>query len=270
MKKKLPPRLFKPIKTWIEAWGDQPAWVHYGGGRNGAAMMVVLYRMGLRPTVNTFADTGGEKPSTYAAIREIDKWLTDRDQPGITIVRNTSRRDKTLEEECLRAKVLPSKAYGHSLCSQVWKIEPQEQFAKTYQPFIDAWRGGKKVVNVIGFDAGEPGRITYAAKDKYIDEYPLYELGLFLEDCQKILKEEGLFVPKSACYYCPSSKKSEIFTLQKIYPELLERALHMEQNANLDVIKGLGRSYSWKDLIDDMQVDETYQPSQQCMCHGDS
>lgn len=44
---------------------------------------------------------------------------------------------------------------------------------------------------------------------------------------------------------------SEIFDLQKNEPELLNRALAMEANAELTSIKGLGKhEYSWRDLID--------------------
>jgi hypothetical protein len=53
---------------------------------------------------------------------------------------------------------------------------------------------------------------------------------------------------KSACFFCPASKKQEILWLRERHPELLERALAIERNARatLRSVKGLGRSFSWE------------------------
>jgi hypothetical protein len=62
----------------------------------------------------------------------------------------------------------------------------------------------------------------------------------------------GLPVPvKSACYFCPASKKAEITWLREHHPELLERALEIERNAQakLTSVKGLGRSFSWEGYL---------------------
>jgi hypothetical protein len=62
----------------------------------------------------------------------------------------------------------------------------------------------------------------------------------------------GLELPrKSSCWYCPEMKEWEILDLQATHPELLDRALAMEVNATkLVQIKGLGRTVSWKQVID--------------------
>ena len=44
-------------------------------------------------------------------------------------------------------------------------------------------------------------------------------------------------------------KKNEVKRLAKVFPELAERAIKIEENAELTSIKGLGRNYAWKDLI---------------------
>ena len=54
---------------------------------------------------------------------------------------------------------------------------------------------------------------------------------------------------KSACFFCPSSKKQEVLELKRTHPELLLRALAMEAQAELTKVKGLGRSYAWADLV---------------------
>ena len=56
---------------------------------------------------------------------------------------------------------------------------------------------------------------------------------------------------KSTCWFCPASKKAEIVWLQEHHSDLLERALRIEDNAQakLTSVKGLGRSYSWRDFL---------------------
>jgi len=58
--------------------------------------------------------------------------------------------------------------------------------------------------------------------------------------------------PKSACFFCPASKKREILWLQERHPELLRRALAIEDNARdkLTSVRGLGRSFAWRDFLD--------------------
>jgi hypothetical protein len=53
---------------------------------------------------------------------------------------------------------------------------------------------------------------------------------------------------KSACFYCPATKKQKILWLQEHHPDLLERALAIERRAQacLRSVKGLGRSFSWE------------------------
>jgi hypothetical protein len=73
--------------------------------------------------------------------------------------------------------------------------------------------------------------------------------------CEHAIREAGLPVPiKSACFYCPASKKHEIVWLREYHPELLERALAIEENAkpNLTSVVGLGRSFSWADFLSDL------------------
>jgi hypothetical protein len=110
------------------------------------------------------------------------------------------------------------------------------------------------VVKAIGFDAG-PGdsrRYRLPEDDQYLYWYPLVGWGLDRERCKKIITQAGLPVPiKSACFYCPASKKQEIVWLQENHPELLERALAIERNAQakLTSVKGLGRSFSWEEYL---------------------
>ena len=121
------------------------------------------------------------------------------------------------------------------------------------------------VVKAIGLDAGEEHRLTWTptrsgertrpSREAWLDQhffsywYPLLEWGYDRERCKAIIAAAGLPIPiKSACYFCPASKKAEITWLREHHPDLLERALEIERNAQakLRSVKGLGRSFSWE------------------------
>ena len=66
----------------------------------------------------------------------------------------------------------------------------------------------------------------------------------------KIIAENGFRQPgKSSCFFCPNMRKNEIVLLKKDNAELFERAVKLEQNADLMTVKGLGRNFSWEEYI---------------------
>jgi len=243
--------------------------VSYGGGTNSTAMLIGLHDRGIRPDAILFADTGGEKPATYAHINAMQKWLGKNDFPLITIVKKVDLNGDvlTLEENCLRKKMLPSVAYGFKTCSQKYKAQPQEKWSNNWKPAKDFWKEGKRITKVIGFDADEPQR---ADKDyscmKYAYWYPLLAWNWGRDECVQVIERAGLPQPgKSSCFYCPNARPSEIRELNALHPDLMARALAMEANAELTTLKGLGRGhYAWKAVI---ATDEMFSyPSQEMPC----
>jgi hypothetical protein len=213
--------------------------VSYGGGTNSTAMLVGLYERDERPDAILFADTGGEKPHTYDHLLTMQEWCSKGGFPPITTVSEGS-----LEQDVLIRKTLPSIAFGFKTCSQRYKRRPIERFLK-----------GREHTMLIGFDADEPHR----AKPYPGNRYPLIEWNWGREECVEAIARAGLPQPgKSACFFCPSSKKNEILELKRVYPELAARAVDMENNAaaNLTEVKGLGRSFAWRDLLafDEAQI----------------
>jgi hypothetical protein len=232
-----------------------PHIVAFGGGVDSTAMVIGLIEKKRPIDLILFADTGGERPHTYDHISNFSKWLTDKGYPEIVIVKRV-RRDgslETLEEECHRRKNLPSIAYGFKSCSQKHKIAPQDKYLNSWQPAKDTWDSGLKCVKYIGYDSNESHRADNAAKrddPKYDYSYPLIDWGWDRDDCLQIIEEAGVKnVGKSACFFCPSSKPKEIIELKMRYPDLLERALAIENQAELTSIKGLGRRFSWLEVI---------------------
>jgi hypothetical protein len=225
--------------------------VAYGGGVNSTAMLIELHRRKERVDAILFADTGGERPETYASLKQVSEWCVAHGLPEIVTVRKTYKGEpETLERNCERMNMLPSIAYGFKSCSMKYKADPQNKWVNNWRPAKDEWDAGRKIVKLIGYDSGEDRRANIKSDDKYDHRYPLIEWGLWREDCDAIVKSEGLVVGKSSCFFCPSMKKREILELKEKHPDLLERAIAMEQRAQLTTVKGLGRSFSWKSFIE--------------------
>ena len=239
----------------------------YGGGTNSTAMLIECVNRGIDVDLILFADTGGEKPLTYQYVKTFSKWLVDNGMPEITIVKKAGNGE-TLEENCIRMKSLPSIAYGFKTCSQKYKVQPQDKYCNNWQPAKELWKSGQKITKLIGFDADESHRAREWEDEKYINQYPLVEWDMGRDECIKTISEAGLCPPgKSACYFCPSSKPSEIRQLAKNNPELMARAIAMEENASLTAIKGLGRRFSWKDVIAQGSLfDDGYDSTPELVC----
>ena len=231
-----------------------PLMVAYGGGINSTAMLVGMAERGIIPDAILFADTGGERPETLAYVAMVSDWCVAHGMPAIVTV-NGAKKYESLEAECLGSETLPSIAYGFKRCSLKWKVEPQEQWARRWQPAIDAWQRGEQVQKAIGYHAGEVHRSVKATDKAYAYRYLLREWGWFQEDCVAAVTRAGLpKAGKSACFFCPSSKPREILELQDRHPDLFERALTIERKAresgNLQTVKGLGRNWAWETFVD--------------------
>lgn len=225
---------------------EAPLMVAFGGGLNSSAMLVEMSRRGIVADAILFADTGGELPDTYAHVEAFSQWLVEHGQPPIVVVKKGGRVE-TLEENCLRMKMLPSLAYGFKGCSHKYKIEPQDAWAN--KRYRDHWSAGGKVRKAIGFGAEETRRAGRESDEKYDYWYPLIEWSIDRAACLASIRAAGAPVPgKSSCFFCPASKKNEIVTLRRKHPDLFARALAMEANAETTSVRGLGRSFAWRDI----------------------
>ncbi len=218
----------------------------FGGGVDSTAMIIKMTRGGVLYDAILFADTGGEKPETYSFISVFNAWLLRNNQTPITFVKYSSVRMKklTLEQDILNNKTLPAIAFGFKTCSQKFKIQPQIAWIKRNFRY-------HSITMHIGYDTGEIRRAKPNPEKGFSNEFPLILMGLTRERCEEIITEEGLPVPpKSSCFFCPNMKKKEILALPE---NLKDRVLNIEKNAieggKLIELKGLGRTYSWSDLI---------------------
>lgn len=226
--------------------------VSYGGGTNSTALLIECAKRGVAVDLIIFADTGGEKPHTYKYRSEFSKWCVEHGLPSITTVQTQNQHGTsiTLEQICLNSKSLPSIAYGFKSCSEKHKIRPVNKFLNNWEPAKIAWSIGEKVTKFIGFDLDESHRIKDYSDNKYNIKFPLVDWGMGRDECIASIKGAGLQQPgKSACFFCPSNRVSEIQEMAAQYPNLMDRAIAMEKNADLTTVKGLGRQFAWSDVL---------------------
>ena len=216
--------------------------VSFGGGVNSSAMLVGMHERGEKPDAILFADTGGEKPETYSHIEKMGSWLDQHEMPPIITVTSP----KTLEDDCLDRETLPGKAFGFGSCSEHFKLRPQRRWIRENKIKDAMW--------LVGIHAGEKNRAMRVLNQRPDIQFPLIEWDWSQDDCLSALTRAGIDHPvKSACFFCPAMKKREIIELRDKHPDLLDRAIEMEQIAKeggrLQTVKGLGRSYSWETII---------------------
>lgn len=224
-----------------------PVVVSFGGGTNSAAMLIEMAGRKVRPDLILFADTGGERPEVYAFVHAFSAWLTAHDMPAVTWVKEPR---KTLEQEVREANTLPSLVFGFRSCSDKYKVRPQNRYLATWQPAVDAWAAGGKVVKLVGYDMDESHRVRDYDSARYMVDYPLVRWGWDRLMCEQIVRRAGFRPAKSACFYCPASTKRDVLKLADSHPDLFARAVEMERNATAaTTAKGLGRHWSWETLV---------------------
>lgn len=271
MRGRIPSQATDQLNLWTADPKRIPHVCAYGAGVDSTAMLVAMWRRGIRPDLILFADTGGELPDTYAYLGIMDAWLDSVGFPRIVVVEYEPMRASynTLEGKCLKNQTLPSLAFGRHSCALVFKVAPQDKYVARWQPAVDAWASGMPVRKSIGYDDGCQDRRRRAKADKavakrieagdrsaalYDFSYPLQEWGIDRIECLNLIAGAGLPLPKkSACFYCPAAKKSEIVWLRDTHPVLFQRALAIERGAKngkhgLRTVAGLGRSFAWADL----------------------
>lgn len=217
----------------------------YGGGLDSFAMLVESINRGCPPDVVVFCDVGaagdlGEWPSTYSHIEQVAKPLCARH--GIEFVTISGddypvRGERSLWAYYERTNSMPGRM--SRLCTNAAKVE---RFAK----WADERFPGQEIEVWVGFEAGEESR---AARDPHgakaarkprpgkatrVNRFPLIEWELCRCRCEALVRKAGYPVPrKSACVFCPFSKRGDFQTLARELPEAFERIAAHEERAKL-------------------------------------
>ncbi len=164
----------------------------FGGGVNTVALMVLLIRDGMPLDGVVFADTGGETPATYRAVKEASEYLAAHEVP-FTVVRAGRRDGADLYDTAWRRRVIPSVQWRW--CTRDFKVRPIHRYYA---------RLGGHVNQYIGIAFDEAHRMKDSRDDHVTNLYLLIDARLSRGDCIEIIQAAGLPVPeRSGCFYCP-------------------------------------------------------------------
>jgi hypothetical protein len=238
---------------------DRVKVLSYGGGLNSFAMLLYSIEQGNPPHFCVFADTGsgdqeawsndGEWYGTYRHMVEYAipicaqngiqfKWITHQD--------SKVRGADSLLQYFEQIRIVPSNQSRY--CTSSAKIERIEQW------LLEAF-GSSPIEVWVGFEGGEetrrdkdphgaktcgqayPGGATSKpsrrSKPK-IDRttiFPLIGAGMCRCRCELFVRDRGLPVPrKSACWFCPFSKRGDWMRLAEQMPDQFARAAGLEEN----------------------------------------
>ncbi|MGE4404392.1 hypothetical protein [Pseudomonas sp.] len=228
-----------------------PTALSYGVGVDSTAMLIELVHQGRKPDLVLTADPGAEKPETYAYLDLMREWMARHDIE-YHVVRYVTKRFKhfppyqDLAGSLLTNGCLPSIAFARSSCSLKYKAAPQEAFIKNWQPAIDAWARGDKVIRYIGYDAGKRDgqRYAHAATIQsalFDNQYPLREWQWDRAACEDRIRAEGLPVPpKSSCVFCTAMKPAEVRALPDYWLRMIV-LIEARAAPRLRTVEGLWR-----------------------------
>lgn len=231
--------------------------VAYGFGTNSTAMLCGLKDRNIKPDMILAADTGAEMPHSYAMLETMQAKVREWWGMEIQVVKKLRAGIfEGIDGECMRGHKLPALAYGSRACSVKYKQQPQNQVIRAEMKK----RGIKTARRAIGFDANEAHRIKPSTQKWAVNWYPLVDWQWGRAECIASICRHGLPQPgKSACYFCPAMKRSEVVRLKAEHPDLLNRALEIERRSQKTnrTNRGLGgENNKWADWLamDDAQA----------------
>ena len=215
-----------------------------GAGVQSSALLLMSAH-GLLPKLDyaAFADTGWERPETYAALDRLENEVAK--PAGIEIVRLRAgdiRRDAL--DPNSRFSTMPmfirnpdgSKGMLRRQCTSTYKIKILLAEARRRlgaEVFDDGRIGRVKRTQSLAMWVGISSDEFHRAKDsgvKYaVNTFPLLELGLTRADAQEYLDSHGFAaVSKSACVGCPYTSNAGWRNLRDNQPEQWNQAVEFD------------------------------------------
>lgn len=166
-----------------------------------------------------FADTGSERPETYAYLDYI------REKYPITVVKS---KHGVIYDYYYEHNAQPSPMRRD--CTDKFKKQPIRQYLREKY-------GTKELIEMnIFFAYDELDRMRESDVKWITNSFPLIPYHLTREDCINLIQENGLRVPiKSGCYFCPFTRKSGWIDLREKHPDLWQKSKALEDNSTMRI-----------------------------------
>ena len=200
-------------------------YISFSGGVE-STTMCLLYGKGAKAI---WFDTGAENKEMYERINYVEQKLKDYHKGDFELIRLTAemkhKQDKyySLEDYVVAIKFMPSQQRRY--CTYYFKIKP-----------IDDFLSNKNCELLIGFNYDEQGRTgNLEMKSNISYRYPLIEDGLTRDDCEDLLKINGLhpefpvYMLRGGCRMCFFKTEKEYRAMYHLNRGEFEEVLKFEE-----------------------------------------
>lgn len=215
--------------------------ISFGGGVQSTALLVLAAQGKIDFPTFLFANVGddSEHPATLAYVREVA--LPYATRAGIDLQQlERRRRDgstetlmQRLNRPGIRSIPIPIRmangAPGRRSCTADFKIKVVGRWLREHGATALA-----PATVGIGISLDEIHRANRRRCEAHEQiEYPLLDLHLRRNDCERIIEDAGLPVPpKSACFFCPFRTVDAWRRQRRDEPELFSAAIRLEETIN--------------------------------------
>ncbi|MEU2799915.1 phosphoadenosine phosphosulfate reductase [Streptomyces sp. NPDC007117] len=215
--------------------------ISYGGGVQSTALLVLAARKEIDFSTFLFANVGNdsEHPATLTYVRKIAIPYAAR--AGIELHELKRRRrdgtTETLVERLNRPDTrsipipvrMANGAPGRRNCTADFKIKVVGKWLREHGATAEL-----PAVVGIGISLDEIHRANRRRSERHeVIEYPLLDLRLRRDDCERIISEASLPVPpKSSCFFCPFRTVGAWRHQRRHEPELFALSVQLEETIN--------------------------------------
>lgn len=203
--------------------------VSFSGGKDSTAMLLKLLEENRPIDEIIYCDTGKEFPQMYEHIEKVKKYIKEKYNKEITILKAKKSFDYYMFDHIKKkGKNKGSKGYGWATmgirwCTTLMKNYVIDSYLKKYKENI--------IIQYVGIAYDEQKRI----KDK---KYPLVEYKMTEKDCLKYCYSKGFdwgglyeHFDRLSCWCCPLKNLKELEILYKNYPQLWKQLKEMDKKS---------------------------------------
>lgn len=199
----------------------------YGGGVQSVAIGVLVREGALPvPDLAVIADTGRERKTTWAYLRDVMQPYVDPTGLKIQIAPHSLSRVDLYDKSGLTLMpVYTQKGRLPGFCAGEWKRDTLYRWMRA--------QGVKRCEQWIGYSLDEMHRVKQRDHKPWVHlTYPLLDRRLSRGGCVRIIEAAGLPVPhKSRCWQCPHQTPEEWLEVQAD-PEEWAAAIALEKAVN--------------------------------------
>lgn len=147
--------------------------------------------------------------------------------PNLTILKPNVEGFDNLYDYCIKYKFVPS--FMNRWCTDKFKIRTLYKYFK------------RPCLVYIGYSYDEAHRMRNSLDKNIFNQFPLISMKWDRDKCISYIKKQKSKIPiRSGCWFCPYQKKEQWKLLEKLHPDLYERAKYLEK-LNIEYRKKIGK-----------------------------